>query len=295
MVRKGFTLIELLVVIAIIAILAAILFPVFAQAREAARKTSCLSNFKQVGLGLLMYSQDYDEMYTPWHICATNNGTGGTIAGDPWGAPAPCRDSQNFDLSWDRLIQPYVKNGQITGCPSDNTPGTGQFRFGVGGTATRSMSYPGNIGGNWCPNSPANKQPNVPEPVRTIFMTERDNCAAAIDAWGADPRPAWNWCAVNDAESETAWRHNRMANFLYADGHAKATPYVPGTSAGVSSGGKTLTANPMAGIYKFPGYDWSRTDGSLWAAWNPVPGGIVLDNRSDCGRVPVDIPGSQIP
>ena len=61
--KKAFTLIELLVVIAIIAILAAILFPVFAQAREKARQTSCLSNLKQIGLGLMMYTQDYDETY----------------------------------------------------------------------------------------------------------------------------------------------------------------------------------------------------------------------------------------
>ena len=65
--KRGFTLIELLVVIAIIAILAAILFPVFAQAREAARKASCQSNLKQIGTALLMYSQDYDEMMTPYN------------------------------------------------------------------------------------------------------------------------------------------------------------------------------------------------------------------------------------
>ncbi|MCS6831601.1 MAG: DUF1559 domain-containing protein, partial [bacterium] len=66
MTRRAFTLIELLVVIAIIAILAAILFPVFSQAREAARKSSCLSNTKQFGTGILMYAQDYDEAIVPW-------------------------------------------------------------------------------------------------------------------------------------------------------------------------------------------------------------------------------------
>ena len=70
--RRGFTLIELLVVIAIIAILAAILFPVFARARENARRSSCLSNMKQIGLGMMQYSQDNDERYPPnWH-CGTN-------------------------------------------------------------------------------------------------------------------------------------------------------------------------------------------------------------------------------
>src|SRR5713226_10227867 len=66
--RKGFTLIELLVVIAIIAILAAILFPVFAQAREAARKASCLSNLKQLGIGMTMYASDYDDQAVPWNL-----------------------------------------------------------------------------------------------------------------------------------------------------------------------------------------------------------------------------------
>jgi prepilin-type N-terminal cleavage/methylation domain-containing protein/prepilin-type processing-associated H-X9-DG protein len=92
--RRGFTLIELLVVIAIIAILAAILFPVFAQAREAARKTSCVSNMKQIGLGLLMYAGDYDETL-PW--AASNITT-----------------SDNF--AWYQNIEPYIKSG-ITRLP----------------------------------------------------------------------------------------------------------------------------------------------------------------------------------
>src|SRR5258707_167673 len=88
--RRGFTLIELLVVIAIIAIFAAILFPVFAQAREKARAASCTSNIKQVTLGLLMYIQDYDEMMCP---CQIGSGT------------------------WDQLTAPYVKNVQVFACP----------------------------------------------------------------------------------------------------------------------------------------------------------------------------------
>ncbi len=98
---RGFTLIELLVVIAIIAILAAILFPVFAQAREKARQTSCLSNVKQIGLGISMYTQDYDELL-----------------------PIQNGDYQNFLVTldtqpnWPKLTLPYTKNSQIFVCPS---------------------------------------------------------------------------------------------------------------------------------------------------------------------------------
>lgn len=96
---QGFTLIELLVVIAVIALLAAILFPVFAQAREKARQSMCASNMRQMGLGVTMYTQDYDE-YLP--LAATQTAT-------------------SF-LNWHHLVDPYVKNNQIWICPSTNLP-----------------------------------------------------------------------------------------------------------------------------------------------------------------------------
>ncbi len=99
--RAGFTLIELLVVIAIIAILAAILFPVFARAREAARRSACLSNMKQIGIGLAMYLQDYDQTFPP----------GGPKS---WEAR---KNDRNFLAS---QLQPYLKNEQIFRCPSDS-------------------------------------------------------------------------------------------------------------------------------------------------------------------------------
>src|SRR5436853_3313206 len=98
--RNAFTLIELLVVIAIIAILAAILFPVFAQARESARQTSCLSNTKQLGLGILQYVQDYDEKFPLW-LYDNNSASRGTPDA-PWGI------WKNNHIGWDKSVQPYI-------------------------------------------------------------------------------------------------------------------------------------------------------------------------------------------
>lgn len=122
--RRGFTLIELLVVIAIIAILAAILFPVFAQAREKARQTSCLSNFKQVALAHLMYVQDFDETFAPF---MWGPGDGGFSY--DW---ATC-------FTWPQMVVPYVKNWPIFRCPSD--------AYAKDSQSLVNMGYPANATG----------------------------------------------------------------------------------------------------------------------------------------------------
>ena len=113
----GFTLIELLVVIAIIAILAAILFPVFAQAREKARQTSCLSNLKQLTLGWVMYAQDYDEKFPQWKW-------------DQSWANGNVMPNNNATSLWCNAIFPYVKNAQVYQCPSDARGVTVKDAFG---------------------------------------------------------------------------------------------------------------------------------------------------------------------
>jgi len=150
--KKGFTLIELLVVIAIIAILAAILFPVFAQAREKARMISCLSNAKQIGTGIIMYSQDYDETIVPW------------VQGTGLPSTGPAREDA---VTWVDLLQPYIKNGQpkrlpdlVSGaqippegmfkCPSFN-PNT--FAQSMDAADCDGDGTPGSASADWMPAS----------------------------------------------------------------------------------------------------------------------------------------------
>lgn len=116
--KKGFTLIELLVVIAIIAILAAILFPVFARAREQARKSSCLSNIKQLGLGMLMYVQDYDERFPNGQYSAGGaagpEGDGNIVHnGWAWMVDSNWRGQVTSQVYLRDIINPYIRNDQL--------------------------------------------------------------------------------------------------------------------------------------------------------------------------------------
>ncbi len=133
--KTGFTLIELLVVIAIIAILAAILFPVFARARENARRASCQSNLKQIGLGAMQYAQDYDEKFFGAYMSLPPNAPpSASVGGDWFGA-----------WHWGQLMHPYTKSIQILICPSGNgatvaTPYSGHY-------GVNSLISPNNTGG----------------------------------------------------------------------------------------------------------------------------------------------------
>lgn len=198
---SGFTLIELLVVIAIIAILAAILFPVFARARENARRTACLSNMKQIGLGMMQYIQDYDEMYM------VSEGATPTYA-----------------LS---RIGPYTKSDQILVCPSATNATTINVT-NASGTGTTICSYyvtgSGTVGGTnyyWgLFGLPPVSIASVSSPAATIAMSERSDTFAD---WHIDYMPDATPTGGNSSDANTGVtaRHLDGANYLFADGHAK--------------------------------------------------------------------------
>ncbi|MEA3402929.1 MAG: DUF1559 domain-containing protein [Armatimonadota bacterium] len=197
--KRGFTLIELLVVIAIIAILAAILFPVFARAREKARQTSCLSNMKQIGLAVLMYTQDYDErLPLQYH----NSG----------GEPAETLIHPGGRSVWYVYIEPYLKNREILSCPS-------QMRdyFYVQGSGGSLKVYDPPLGYGWnynfCYIQPV-KLARIREPASVIMLVEQDGNL-----------PYGRWFNEADAGNKNfVWRydrHNGGANYTLCDGHAK--------------------------------------------------------------------------
>jgi len=203
--KRGFTLIELLVVIAIIAILAAILFPVFARAREKARQSSCLNNVKQLTLGFMMYAQDYDEYIRTAYL------------------PGP--DSQYW--TWMFGIEPYVKNDHVYACPSDSWAVT----WGHKSPAAR-LSYGMNYGYLGYGGAQY-KLGEIARPSETILIADGApsvNSAATsvyssnvqyINYASPDPHPNFPTQPFTRAHA-IALRHNETANVGFVDGHAKA-------------------------------------------------------------------------
>ena len=194
--RNGFTLIELLVVIAIIAILAAILFPVFAKAREAARATTCKSNLKQIGLAANMYKQDYDETL-PFSVNGQNSftwtGTGTTY--------------------WAYFYLPYTKNQQIWACPSAKDASCKYNSYGLSGFLDGSATTPGIA------------DAAVSDPSGTVFA--HDSFESRMDDNGDMLKISSgfteNLKQSNDIRyKDEAWRHSDSCNILWYDGHVKS-------------------------------------------------------------------------
>ncbi|MFP3903341.1 MAG: DUF1559 domain-containing protein [Armatimonadota bacterium] len=192
--RRGFTLIELLVVIAIIAILAAILFPVFARAREKARQTSCLSNVKQIGLGWQMYIQDYDETVPPYYIPNSERG------------PELPDLGSSTTLYWQDLIHPYIKNFQIWVCPSEGTSGEVAYIRSYGG----NYSYVFSHYDDW-----VYFLADFDYPSQTYAILEATSYITKYDPGILHSSGSSYWGLVES-------RHNDQNNVLFIDGHAKS-------------------------------------------------------------------------
>jgi prepilin-type N-terminal cleavage/methylation domain-containing protein/prepilin-type processing-associated H-X9-DG protein len=241
--KRAFTLIELLVVIAIIALLAAILFPVFARARENARKSSCQNNLKQIGIGLAQYTQDYDEETTgafkSYQAGTFPNGCGGCEGG--FTPPAGCR------VSYAQLIIPYTKNNQIYRCPSQSGNAmrrscSGDPHMGPGtpnpNLPTNGISYAYNVmigdtggagtagRGDW---SGINLS-ELTEAAGTLVVM--DGRSEEYNAWVDDQTDAKGTYTTRGGTTYTwrgtansnwpHYRHLDTSNILYYDGHVKA-------------------------------------------------------------------------
>ena len=283
----GFTLIELLVVIAIIAILAAILFPVFAQAREKARQTTCLSNEKQIALGVMMYVQDFDEAFPRLEY------TQGTVR-------------QGYaPLTWDVAVGPYIKNGTqtVTWATTDNSPALitsgGMWLCPSQPQADAHRSYAGNdtiftqtnygINGN---PIPVTTMAQLTRAADIVMVSENNNILSYYgtsdrlsgdaywqcggdatggnkctgpesgarwdkDISGTGPeQPEWQWAQM------ARYRHNGVSNFAFTDGHVKSVAkgqlnwcknfYYPGIGSPYSPDTPTYLFEPGNSCAGFP-------------------------------------------
>jgi prepilin-type N-terminal cleavage/methylation domain-containing protein/prepilin-type processing-associated H-X9-DG protein len=279
---KAFTLIELLVVIAIIAILAAILFPVFAQAKAAAKNIKTVSNLKQIGLGFAMYTGDYDDTYQPQ---GTMNGNGAS-----WNTGA-CSAAIYGCPGWDTIMYPYMKNFELFTSDFDRVP-AGYAPYW--GEVKKSFRVAGNVVRGWAGVDTWDGQDygytptvatSVPQPAGSIIVTEqRDpavyNCTWWSGAWIWECNVWWNASANTLSNDDSrAWGSDtttnlqytdgidfaraNQANYLFCDGHAKS----------------------YAKYYLFPGYQQRL---NMNSAVDTTLRGICLDanpfapNAADC-------------
>jgi prepilin-type N-terminal cleavage/methylation domain-containing protein/prepilin-type processing-associated H-X9-DG protein len=210
--RPAFTLIELLVVIAIIAILAAILFPVFAQAREKARQSACLNNQKQIGLGLMHYAQDYDDTLPTRY--------GGSCPNPPT-ATSDCTGTPPRQRTWKDMLMPYIKSVDVYRCPSNSTA----EKFDVRGffPAGYSMFLP-NGAFNVMEPGAAFPQPlaGLGQPSYSVIIFETSSLFPDGGPYSAYVEPAV--ASTTQAAAPSSWysgHSRRRGNMIFMDGHAK--------------------------------------------------------------------------
>ena len=232
--RQAFTLIELLVVIAIIAILAAILFPVFSQVREKARATACLSNEKQLGLAITQYVNDNDEKLFYYSDAAAADSRSNVV-----------RPTPSYTAKWWNQIMPYVKSNAVFTCPSDGGPTMSQD---INGNSVIPRSYIA------CRSAESLSLAQINDPVETTVLVDKwdkDAAGAAVtDTW----IEAFNGDFDPDAASsdktrmfKAGNRHQGRINCVFFDGHAKA--YLPGTF----QNSRDLTGCQLIHDYPVPG------------------------------------------
>jgi prepilin-type N-terminal cleavage/methylation domain-containing protein/prepilin-type processing-associated H-X9-DG protein len=250
--RFGFTLIELLVVIGIIAVLAALLFPVFAKVREKARQTSCLSNMKQLGLAFVQYSQDYDEKYPDGVNIFTPGGNG-----------------------WGGQLYPYVKDVNVYLCPDDDSGGPSSYGYNSNNVIVDGVNNPD-----------SNMMAKFNAPAKTVLLFEiTGNYSDALGPWTVDTESSGN--DPRGGLSAAGWGVSDGISFPFAVTGAGA--FLGPLTLKLATGYLKNTQNFDHPVYA--GASGRHTGGAnylladihaKWMRGSGVTGGTTNPNSSDC-------------
>jgi prepilin-type N-terminal cleavage/methylation domain-containing protein/prepilin-type processing-associated H-X9-DG protein len=237
--RKGFTLIELLVVIAIIAILSAVLFPVFATAREKARQTTCASNLKQLGMGFLQYAGDYDDtMLCGQAKQGQTYGCGGPVVSLPTGG------------AWASQLYAYIKSPGVFYCPDDKALPIAASPVNIGGVNytmyATSYSFNMNVSpfysGPVCTGNPSTIGGNA------VLMSKMASPAKTVELWELGNQAAGNVLTVpgirDASQASNVWTCAVNTNIVARSGYIDDGYSCPGSNASCYAGPSNATSNP---------------------------------------------------